>query len=180
LSTPDPHAPQLLKVTKAEAAQSQLETAITLWFNYGDPISILNLAKSANECYVALGGHKGHESIFQAWYKSQSKGVQDRIRYVWNFIKHQRDFTKTAEIPLRLAELLILDSGDCHARLFGNPTVLMSLWATRFTLETPGKWGGEDETLLRQGLNVYDLVEGNRTEFLNKAMERLRTLAGDS
>src|SRR5205823_4964162 len=105
--------------------------------------------KSANECYVALDGHEGGESLFDNWYKSQSQGVQDRIRYLWNFIKHRRDFTKKAEIPSRLGEILIMDSIDCHARLYGRPTVLMTFWTTRFRLENPGVFGEmPDEALL--------------------------------
>lgn len=174
----DPHAPQLLKVTKAEAAQSQLETAITLWFNYGDPVSILNLANAANDCYRALGGHAGHKSIYETWYKSQSQGIQDRIRFAQNWIKHGRqEMTKKAEIPSRLAEVLILDAADCHRRLFGAPSVLMSFWATRFMLETEGAWDAGDVAILRQGLDVYDMAEGDRTEFLNKAWERFRAIA---
>jgi hypothetical protein len=181
LSTPDPHAPQLLTVTKAEAAQSQLETAITLWFNYGDLVSILNLANAANDCYRALGGHAGHKSIYAEWYKSQSTGIQDRIRDVQNWIKHGlKKTTKKAEIPSRLAEVLILDSADCHTRLFGTPSVLMSFWVTRFMLETAGIWDAKDVALLRQGLDVYEIADGNRTEFLNKAWERLRTIAGSA
>jgi hypothetical protein len=53
----------------------------------------------------------------------------------------------------------------------------MSFFATRFAVENPGRWGAEGEALLQQELKVYDLAEGNRTQFLNKATERLRTIA---
>lgn len=178
MSTPEPKLdpeapPKILIVTKASAAESQLETAIALWFNYGDCVSILNLAKAANECYVALGGHKGHDSLFQKWFKLQSKGFQQRIGYLWNFTKHGRGFTKKAELPPRLGEILIIDSIDCHQHLFGTQTPLMSFFMTRFGLEHPRFAKHEGMALLRKQLQVYDLTDGNRTDFLNKAMERL-------
>jgi hypothetical protein len=48
MSTPEPSrdpaaAPQFLVYSKLDAATKQLETAITLWFDYGDPMSIHTL-----------------------------------------------------------------------------------------------------------------------------------------
>jgi len=176
---PDPKAPaKVLIVTKASAAESQLETAIILWFNYGDPISILALATAANDCYRAMGGHAGHKSIFQPWFKSQSQGFQDRIRDMQNFIKHgRRDLTGKVQIMPRLGEILIIDSIECHQNLFGKDTVLMGLFATRFGLDNPSISKPEALALLRKQLHVYDLTDGNRTEFLNKALKRLRIVA---
>jgi len=42
-SDPKPPGPFIV-YSKQAAAQTQLETAIALWFNYGDPMSILTLA----------------------------------------------------------------------------------------------------------------------------------------
>lgn len=175
----DPKAPpKELTVTKADAALSQLETAITLWFNYGYPISILALATAANDCYAALGGHVGHTSFFQTWFRSQSHGVQDRIRDMQNFIKHgRRRLTGSVRLAPRLAEVLIVDSASCHQNVFRQSTVLMSLFAARFALENPGLISSEFESVFRQELQVYDLAEGNRTEFAKKAFERIGTLA---
>jgi len=50
----DPKAPAaVVFVTKKEAALSQIETAIRLWFEYGEPLTIHALAAAANESITA-------------------------------------------------------------------------------------------------------------------------------
>jgi hypothetical protein len=79
----------LFFLDKKTVAKAQLQTAILLWFNEGDPASILALAVNANDCYNALGGHiKGKPSVFQTWLAGQSKTYQIRARRAQNFIKH--------------------------------------------------------------------------------------------
>jgi hypothetical protein len=79
-----------ITVTKKLAAISQLETAIQIWFNYGDALSILALASNANDCCDVMAGHVGAPSLYRTWLKSQSQAFQDRARYVYEFIRHGR------------------------------------------------------------------------------------------
>jgi len=47
----EPRIHRVIIVTKASAAKSQLETAIQLWFDDADPVSIHTLAVAAHDCY---------------------------------------------------------------------------------------------------------------------------------
>jgi len=147
----DPKAPPMvITLTKAEVAQWQLETAIWIWFHYGDPISILTLASASNNCYKALGGHIGKPSRFEDWLKSKSRAFQDRARYVINWVKHGRqDMKKKPNYHPIIGEILMLDSIECHNNLHESRTPLMG------------------------SLKVDDLLERDRTRFFNKASERL-------
>jgi len=54
----DPRIHKVITVTKASVARSQLETAIKLWFDEADLVSIHTLAVAAHDCYNALGKAK--------------------------------------------------------------------------------------------------------------------------
>jgi hypothetical protein len=117
---PDSSAPQIT-VTKRDAAFSQLETAIWIWFTRDDPISVLGLAKAANDCYDAMGAHEGKPSFYRTWLKAQPQTYQDRANYVANFIKHGwKDLTESTPYSPRQGEVLIVDSIDCHRRYLGK------------------------------------------------------------
>jgi hypothetical protein len=49
MSAPESANPEILTLTKLDAARRQLHTAITLWFTNGDPVSIHTLAAAAYE-----------------------------------------------------------------------------------------------------------------------------------
>ena len=48
-----------LCVSKLEAGKRQLETAITLYFNYGDPVSIHSLSAAAYVIFRDLNKRRG-------------------------------------------------------------------------------------------------------------------------
>jgi hypothetical protein len=48
MSAPEAN-PEVLTLTKLDAARRQLHTAIALWFTNGDPVSIYTLAAAAHE-----------------------------------------------------------------------------------------------------------------------------------
>jgi hypothetical protein len=75
-----------INVTKAAAAQAQLESAILLWFTREDAISVHTLVVAAHDCYHGLSSHqRGQPSFVQAFLKEQSKTFQNRFRSAQNF-----------------------------------------------------------------------------------------------
>jgi hypothetical protein len=171
----DPKAPPIVIVlNKKSVAWSQVEEAITIWAKYGDPVSILTLAKAANECYKALAGHIGKPSYFETWLRSKSKAFQDRTRYVINWVKHGRDdMKKKPKYHPIIAEALIFDSIECHAVIFGSRSHLMGLFVIRYSLEHPSESSARLIASMSKSLGVNDLLNGDRTEFFQKALERL-------
>jgi hypothetical protein len=49
MSAPKSANPEVLALTKVDVARRQLQTAITLWFTNGDPVSVHTLAAAAHE-----------------------------------------------------------------------------------------------------------------------------------
>ena len=81
-----------IKVTKLDAARSQLKTAITLWFDGGDPVSILALAHGAHEILHRIYRNRGFSDLLY-----DAKNIKEEYRADFartlkaapNFIKHQ-------------------------------------------------------------------------------------------
>ncbi len=164
---------EAITVTKKSAAISQLETAIWLWFNYGDPLSILALASNANDCYDALGAHSGRPSLFKEWLKTQSPTFRSRGAYVYEFIRHGRKDLKgkTPYAPIQ-GEILMLDSIDCHKHLFDGVTPIMSSFNVRFMFEHPSVAWPENRAFFLQTGNVNKIRDIPRPEFLEIALKK--------
>lgn len=140
----DPNAPDaVVIVTKRQAATSQLETAITLWFGYGDPVSIHALATAANEVFHGMGRLKGLSTIIQEWKRTLTRAELARANKVQNFCKHAyTDSDPEARMPVitEYAELLMLDAIKCHDRLFGRYTPLMRCFYGHSPSRTRASW----------------------------------------
>ena len=80
-----------MRVTRIEAAQHQLETALELWFADGDPVSIHSLASNAHQIVNDLNRNaKGPQLLFDsAAIKPESKKkVVAILKAEQNFFKH--------------------------------------------------------------------------------------------
>jgi hypothetical protein len=72
-----------LIATKKGAAVGQLESAILLWFNEADPISILVLASNAHDCFHALGKKIGKPSWWMTWLESMPPAFKERAKNIF-------------------------------------------------------------------------------------------------
>jgi len=80
-----------IKLSKLDAAKRQLETAIRLYFNYGDPISIHTLACAAHEILSGLNKKYSGAPMLMGDFliKDEYKKDYNRmIREPQNFFKH--------------------------------------------------------------------------------------------
>lgn len=80
-----------LPVTKLDAAVRQLETAITMWFADGDPVSICTLSSAAHEIIDSLNtGFGGSPTMLQGRniYPEKRDLALALLRMAPNFFKH--------------------------------------------------------------------------------------------
>lgn len=174
----DPRAPRkVLSYTKAQAARAHLETAITLWFNYGDVSAIQTLAYAANDCYDAMGGDKV-PGIVKCWLSTRSRKEYDHVQDSINFCKHGfRKLKGTTRVESEWADLLILDAVVCHQRLFGKWTPLMRCFYARFTIENPRLLASMTNPVareyFRQSIEVEELGRLNRVDYLDEIFPTL-------
>jgi hypothetical protein len=116
-----------IKVDKLDAATRQLRTAITLWFNEGDPVSIHALAFAAYEVIHAVSKKRNpyrRDLLFDSLvikdeYRSQVNIYLKKYAY---FFKHA-DRNPDAEIEFNpeLSETFILYA-ICGRELCGEPS----------------------------------------------------------
>jgi len=151
-----------------------------LWFNYGDLISIHALAAAANECYHGIGKKQANlPTIIQTWKKSLSDKDRKEANAVQNFAKHANtDPGGAIRVNPEYAELLILDSVMCHARLSDKKmTPLMRCFYARFAFENPvfidhvvrPEW----REYFLQAIKVEKLGQTSRVDYLNEVLPAL-------
>jgi hypothetical protein len=171
-----------LIVTKESAAQSQLESAIWLWFTKEDPVSVHTLAVAAHDCYNALGAHKGKPSYIETFIKSQSKGFQKRLREAQNFFKHGlNNLTGKVKLETILADLMLAECLFCHRDLKLKTTPLMQLFWLRFLLEQPDLlflYAPPPERLL-ENINTSGLNRIGRNQFLKECLPAVTKYVAD-
>jgi hypothetical protein len=125
-------------VTKLDAAQAQLDSAIWLWFTNDDPISVHTLAIAAHDCYHALSAHGGKSSYLAKFIKTQSVGFQKRTKIAQNFFKHGfKDLKGSIALDTLTTDVRLLDCCFCHKKMGLRMTPLIQLFWIRMLLEQP-------------------------------------------
>jgi len=168
------HRAPILIITKAVAAQRQLETAISLWFNSGDPVSIHTLAAAALDCLHAIGTQRGNPSAVATWIETQPTRKKERIKDAQNFFKHGfRDVNKQINYDPTHGETLLSDAAVTYGLIFGRCSPLMDAFQIRFAVSNSRDFlqifsdNGIDQS------EVESLANLSRREFLEKMLPRL-------
>lgn len=168
---------RVLLVSKPSVATSQLETAIKLWFEDGDPVSIHTLAVATHDCFDALSAFSGKPSMNRNWLKSQSKMKQKWAKEPQNFFKHGRRFPnkKLHYVPF-YGELLMYDSCLCFEHLVGKTRPLMEAYLLRFMISHPEHLKPcvpLEDLIASRGFELQELAPLGRREFLEKVLPLL-------
>lgn len=165
---PGTFSPSVL-VTKRSAAQSQLETAILLWFNGGDPVSIHTLAVAAHDLFHELAKQTGKPSDMRTWLASKSKKFQNRAHAAQNFFKHGAlEPKKGFRYEPIYGEMLMMDCVTCWHRLWGKLSPSAALFRGRFLLEHPDVISDDARDLFLKSIGVHKVTGLSRSEFFEK------------
>jgi hypothetical protein len=77
------------EISKIEAAQRQLDTAIDLWFKDGDGLSAFTLAYASLKLLQNLYAHQGRDGFDQALDQlTRKRGAHKSMAHIANFLKH--------------------------------------------------------------------------------------------
>ncbi len=103
-----------IKISKLDAAKRHLETAIRLYFNYGDPIAIHTLACAAHGILSDLNEeHKGNPMLVSDYLikDEHKKYFRKMIREPQNFFKHaNKDPENTIDFNPDVSHFFIFDA----------------------------------------------------------------------
>jgi hypothetical protein len=103
-----------MRISKLNAAQRQLRTAITLWFNNGEPVAIHTLACAAYEILHSISKRRDPTRPSLLFDSDRIKDEYrrewvDRMKKEYNFFKHaDRDGDTVIEFNPELSEWFIL------------------------------------------------------------------------
>jgi hypothetical protein len=168
-----------IRVNKKSAAVGQLETAITLWFQAGDPVSMHALAIAAHDCLAAISAKAGHQSFYKQWLKEQRPAFAARFAYFQNFIKHgdfERD--EVVEHSIYETEALIGFACECYHSAFSSVTPLIELFTLRHAMEDPVRRQTSYPLWIKERFgHTADNI--SRADFLAEYLPVLNILAAD-
>lgn len=173
----------LLQVSKLDAARRQLETAITLYFQFGDPVSIYALAAAACELLGTLAKHYGIEyqltleTLLKAHVKPEyHQRIKNMRQEPKNFFKHaDRDPDAVLNFKTSITELVLLEAVDLYHRTAKEWPPLLRIYRMWWLLQNRDavlEWPPEAKDALEQ--MHYDTGQRERffTEWLPVAARR--------
>jgi hypothetical protein len=138
---PKPHELKKLAITKIDAACRQLETAITLWFHDGDPVSVHMLVMAAHGILKAINKKRGQPMLTDPppdIRPELRKRVADMFVKSANFFKHgNRDPLETHNFSPEFNQVMILDACNAYITLAEEHRPLMKTFMMYLVIHQP-------------------------------------------
>jgi hypothetical protein len=126
-----------VRLTKIDAAEAHIRTAVRMFFEGGHPAPIFMLANAAREIVEQIGGHTDVTTVQEELARDRNLTVDAMVRpmkTIANFLKHaDRDPTATVDID-EIALIMVLQLA-CHdfGRTAGGMPIeaqVYEAWAT--------------------------------------------------
>ena len=160
-----------LIIGKLEAAKRQLETAIDLYFNYKDPVSIHTLCAAAynivHDVNTQRGGDPMVKDLWRLLDTRQAKEFKQHINRVDNFLKHaDKDPDGLCTLNQEWTEALLLEATQRYMLLTGEQSPRMVLFLVWFMVRHPKVFEAKpplDLVLKRLDMTVFS---DDRQQFL--------------
>ncbi|HEV2691816.1 MAG TPA: hypothetical protein VG347_02870 [Verrucomicrobiae bacterium] len=125
-----------LKLSKLDVAKRQLESAITLYFNGGDPVSTHTLAAASLQILQDLSKQRGDDTAFHNYelIKPEHRAeVRAAFRKAQNFFKHaDDDAEETLDFNPEATAFYLLEAAETYMRLTAEKTAILRLFSLWF------------------------------------------------
>jgi len=130
-----------LQLTKLDCAKRQLQTAIALYFHFGEPVSIHTLASAAYALLQNLNSSRGGEPMIKdvKLIKEEFRGeVRKKMNEYQNFFKHaDKDPTGSIEFNPLVTECFIFESAIKYFQLTNEKITNLHIFTLWFSLWNP-------------------------------------------
>lgn len=175
----------MLHVSKLDAARRQLETAIRLYFNDSDPVSIHTLTAAAYNVLRDINREAGgtkliiKEELIERVVPEYQKEVRRKLNEAENFFKHaDKDPKGVLEFSPVLTELMIWESCSAYFQLSGEQLVLAKVFNGWHAVNNPHLFRlSEDQQ--RQFRKSKQEIEGmSKQEYFRLYLPASESLAG--
>src|SRR3989338_1475671 len=162
-----------LRLSKMDAARRQLETAIRLYFNWGDAVSIHTLAAAARNVLVNLCEHRDlkHPILFEnllneAISPEHHQEVRNKFRAPENFFKHaDRDPEEILEFNPEASEYWLLEAVEAYTLLTQEHVPVLHAYRGWWLLHHRNLLTNAPEQMLK-GLALLRYEKHQRTDYL--------------
>jgi len=167
-----------IRIGKLEAARRQLETAITLYFAYGDPISIHTLVGAAYGLIHGINEKRGGTMMVKDAWKflnpENAKTFKKGINSVENFLKHADWDPPDATLDLnpQWTEALLCEASQRYYVLTEEQPQLLQLFVLWYALRHPDMFCGTPEGEILRKVPP-DTLPADRREFFNEFFSHL-------
>lgn len=167
-----------ITVSKLDAARTQFETAITLWFHDGDPVSIHTLTAAAHQICNRLVDKDGKKSpmIFNESLAApgEFEAFRKFVVSIENFSKHaKKDPAGKLTFPPMVTPFYLIDGLELFHSL-GQPfTALMLIFRLRMGYMFPGLFSASSAEKINKRLDV-ELGNLSKLDFLNICLQKFQ------
>lgn len=176
-----------LQVSKLDAARRQLEGAITLYFNWGDSVSIHTLAAASRNVLADLCEHRMikpglllERMIGDHVKPEYQKMLHAKIREAENFFKHaDRDPENTLKFNPGSSEFMLLEGTEVYFELTKEQPPLLRAYRGWWMLQNRNLFT-EAPAEFRKVLEGIHYAEHERTKYFNEILPALFTLQKSS
>jgi hypothetical protein len=161
-------------ITRKDAIERQLNTAIWLWFHEGEVVSIHTLACSALKIARDVGVKSGKKSLLIDVLNQRNKAMGKAAMVPQDFFKHARK-DPDAVLPFNpnMTPYHIYDALVLYADIYDDMSPHMKLFMIRFMLDYPEIFGGGSPALPK-GFDVENVRRLHRTEFFDQLAPLLK------
>jgi hypothetical protein len=150
-----------IRISKLDAAKRQLETAIRLYFNYGDTVSIHFLACAAHEILSDLNkNYRGTPMIVSDYMiKDDAKSrFMNIIRKPQNFFKHaDKDPENAIDFKPEVIQYFIFDAIRKYQEITGENVpyfIIFKGWFAAHNIEAFNYSVGEKTNCVKYSTNI--------------------------
>ena len=132
-----------IAISKLDAARRQTETAITMWFHDGDPVSLHTLGSAALAVLHDLGDPLGKPAMVfdKKYYREEMFDEWKRkVKEAQNFFKHadrKNDPDEVLHFRPSTNKWLLFDCADTYFRLTDERTPVMDVFWRYFIVYHP-------------------------------------------
>ena len=132
-----------IHISKLDAAKRQLETAIDLFFQEDDAVSIHSLARASHEILESLGKKQGVKSVIemgleQSIKPEKWKEIKNKLNIPKNFTKHaDKDSDGVLEFHTELPEYYLWDACRLYMLLTQERPKNILVYYLWFTIKNP-------------------------------------------
>lgn len=178
----------VVSITRKEAARSQLDRAILLWFEdeEADLPAIHTLTVAVQGVLTTLcRDMKRPTSKLVGWIDAQPKRVREILRSPQNFFKHgyhkqQQRYKDIVAYRPQMTDLFLMGNIETYHRLFGSASVLMLCFALRYSFENPSALPmSQTKSKLAKRIEIEKLTELRKPQFFKTIVPHLRAIAAE-